>query len=94
MRRSSQPIPTDSGEAAVAAYRGYLHDEQDVSAGTRRSYLSELRQFAAWCEASWGDGHDAPVAFAPPKRSSADPSYRVRDDLFQWHRSPRQPRRG
>ncbi len=65
MRRPSQPVLTDSGEAAVAAYTRYLHDEQDVSAGTRRSYLSELRQFAAWCEASWSDGHDAPVAFAP-----------------------------
>jgi site-specific recombinase XerD len=64
MRRSSQPVLTDSGETAIAAYTRYLHDEQDVSAGTRRSYLSELRQFAAWCEASWSDGHDAPVAFA------------------------------
>ena len=48
MRRSSQPVLTDSGEAAVAAYTRYLHGEQDVSAGTRRSYLGELRQFAAW----------------------------------------------
>ncbi len=65
MRRSSQPILTDSGEATVATYTRYLHDEQDMSASTRRSYLSELRQFAAWCEASWSDGHDAPVAFTP-----------------------------
>ncbi len=65
MRRSSQPILTDSGEATVTAYTRYLHDEQDVSVGTRRSYLSELRQFAAWCEARWSDGHAAPVAFAP-----------------------------
>ncbi len=65
MRRSSQPILTDSGEAAVAHYTRYLHDEQDVSAGTRRSYLSELRQFAAWCEARWTEGHDTPVAFTP-----------------------------
>ncbi len=32
---------------------------------TLRSYLSELRQFAAWCEASWSEGHDTPVAFTP-----------------------------
>jgi hypothetical protein len=38
---------TNSGEAAIAAYTRYLHDEQDVSTGTRRSYLSELRQFTA-----------------------------------------------
>ncbi len=57
MRRSSQPILTDSGEASVATYTRYLHDEQDVSAVTRRSFLSELRQFAAWCEASWSVGH-------------------------------------
>ncbi len=66
MRRSSQPLLTDSGEAAIAAYTRYLHDEQDVSVGTRRSYLSELRQFAAWCEARWIEGHDTPVAFTPP----------------------------
>ncbi len=65
MRRSSQPILTDSGEATINAYTRYLHDEQDVSAGTRRSYLSELRQFAAWCEASWSDGHDAALSFTP-----------------------------
>ena len=35
MRRSSQPILTDSGEATVTAYTRYLHDEQDVIAGTR-----------------------------------------------------------
>jgi site-specific recombinase XerD len=56
---------TDSGEAAVARYARYLHDEQDISAGTRRSYLSELRQFAAWCEASWAEGHDTAVVFTP-----------------------------
>ncbi len=70
MRRSSQPILTDSGEAAVAHYTRYLHDEQDVSAGTRRSYLSELRQFAAWCEASWAEGHDTPVAFTPQQMTT------------------------
>jgi site-specific recombinase XerD len=65
MKRSSQPCLTDSGEAAVTQYARYLHDEQDVSAGTRRSYLSELRQFAAWYEASWSDGHDTSMAFTP-----------------------------
>ena len=67
MKRSSQPVLTDSGEAAVARYTRYLHDEQDASAGTRRSYLSELRKYAAWCEASWSEGHDTPVAFTPPQ---------------------------
>ena len=65
MRRSSQPVLTNVGEAAIAAYTRYLHDEQDVSAGTRRSYLSELRQFAAWCEASWSEGHDTALSFTP-----------------------------
>jgi len=65
MRRSSQPVLSDSGEAAITLYTRYLYDEQDMTAGTRRSYLSEVRQFAAWCEASWSDGHDTPVAFAP-----------------------------
>ena len=65
MKRSSQPVLTDSGEAAIAQYARYLHDEQDVSTGARRSYLSKLRQFAAWCETSWADGHDSSVAFTP-----------------------------
>lgn len=65
MRRSSHPVLTDSGDAAVAAYARYLHDEQDVSTGTCRSYLSELRQFAAWCEASWAEVQGIVVGFAP-----------------------------
>ena len=47
MKRPSHPALTDSGEAAVTAYTRYLTDEQDVSTGTRRSYLSELRRALA-----------------------------------------------
>jgi len=65
MKRSSHPPLSDSGEAALATYTRYLVDEQDVSTGTRRSYVSELRQFAAWCEARWSDDDDAPVPFTP-----------------------------
>lgn len=64
-KRASNPTLSTPGQAAVAAYADYLHHEQDLSADTRRNYLSDLRQFAAWCEAVWGAGQDAGQGFAP-----------------------------
>ncbi|MBV9598456.1 MAG: site-specific integrase [Chloroflexi bacterium] len=58
MKRPAQPALSDAGEAALAPYVSHLHDEQDLSAATRRNYLSDLRQFAAWCEHSWAEGQD------------------------------------
>ena len=55
--------PTD-GASQVCELR-QLHDEQDLSTATLRNYISDLRQFAAWCEHSWAEGQDELRPFAP-----------------------------
>ncbi len=65
MKRAGNPTLSTTGRAAVAAYADYLHHEQDLSADTRRNYLSDLRQFAVWCEGAWGDGQEGAAGFAP-----------------------------
>lgn len=65
MKRSAQINVSVDGQQAVDEYLCYLSDEQDLSADTRRNYRSDLRHFAAWCEASWIDGQEGTVAFGP-----------------------------
>ncbi|MDP9316263.1 MAG: tyrosine-type recombinase/integrase [Chloroflexota bacterium] len=65
MKRTAQPNVSTEGQQALDRYRYYLHHEQDLSADTRRNYLSDLQQFAAWCEASWTEGQETAHAFAP-----------------------------
>jgi integrase/recombinase XerC len=65
MKRTAQPNVSPEGQQALDRYSDYLHHEQDLSADTRRNYLSDLRQFAAWCEGSWTEGQEAAHAFAP-----------------------------
>ena len=65
MKRTAQPNVSPEGRQALDRYRDYLHHEQDLSADTRRNYLSDLRQFAAWCEASWTAGQEAAQPFGP-----------------------------
>ncbi|PLS78357.1 MAG: integrase [Chloroflexi bacterium] len=65
MKRTAQPNLSPEGQLALDRYRDYLHHEQDLSADTRRNYLSDLRQFAAWCEASWTEGQEAAHPFEP-----------------------------
>ncbi len=71
MKRTAQPNVSAEGRHALDQYSDYLHHEQDLSADTRRNYLSDLRQFAAWCEASWSEGQEAAHAFAPTAIATA-----------------------
>ncbi len=71
MKRTAQPNVSAEGHQAIEQYRHYLQHEQDLSADTRRNYLSDLRQFAAWCEASWSEGQEAAHAFAPTAIATA-----------------------
>ncbi len=71
MKRTAQPNVSPEGQQALDRYRHYLHHEQDLSADTRRNYLSDLRQFAVWCEASWTEGQEAAHAFAPAAVATA-----------------------
>lgn len=65
MKRSAQVRVSTDGQQAVDEYVRYLSDEQDLSADTRRNYRSDLRHFAAWCEASWVDGQEGNLSFGP-----------------------------
>jgi integrase/recombinase XerD len=65
VKRPAQPSLSAAGEAALATYLAHMHDEQDLSVASCRNYASDLRQFAAWCEHSWGDGQDEPRSFTP-----------------------------
>ena len=61
MKRAAHPVLSQSGECALARYEQRLRIEEDLSAVTIRNYLSDLRQFAAWCELTWQSGReDAP----------------------------------
>jgi integrase/recombinase XerD len=65
VKRAAQPSLSAAGEAALVPYLAYMDDEQDLSVASRRNYASDLRQFAAWCEHSWGEGQDDPRPFTP-----------------------------
>jgi integrase/recombinase XerC len=65
MKRDPKPVLSVEGEKEIGRYGKRLTEEQDLSAATVRNYLSDLRQFAAFCEASWADGEEAGAPFSP-----------------------------
>ncbi|MDP9438183.1 MAG: phage integrase N-terminal SAM-like domain-containing protein, partial [Actinomycetota bacterium] len=65
MRRAAKPELSAEGEKEIGRFGDYLRDEQDLSSDTVRNYLSDLRQFAAFCEASWSEGGEAGEPFSP-----------------------------
>lgn len=64
-KRAAQPVISVAAAATLAQYQRYLDREEDVDATTCRCYLSDLRQFAHWCEATWQDGQEHAPMFAP-----------------------------
>ncbi len=50
MKREAQPALTAKGQQALDQYASALKQGEDLSAVTIRNYLSDLRQFMAWCE--------------------------------------------
>lgn len=67
MKRAAQPALSPMGELLPTRYEQRLRVEEDLSAVTIRNYLSDLRQFAAWCEFTRGQGcEDAPL-FTPER---------------------------
>jgi integrase/recombinase XerD len=50
MKRLANPPLSSSGEEAVAQYQRFLWEHEDLTNASRRNYLSDLRQFAAWYE--------------------------------------------
>lgn len=66
-KRAGNPGLSPAAEAALGTYADYLYHHQDLSADTRRNYLSDLRQFAAWCEGAWAEGQEGARDFAPAR---------------------------
>lgn len=65
-KRAAKPELSGSGEREVRRYECYLRDEQDLASDTVRNYLSDIRQFASFCEATWAEGEEAGEPFSPP----------------------------
>jgi integrase/recombinase XerD len=53
MKRQAQPMLSTDGQSALDQYEQVLQYQEDLSAVTIRNYLSDLRQFMAWCENLW-----------------------------------------
>lgn len=70
MKREAQPLLSEDGQQALDQYMQELQHIEDLSPVTLRNYLSDLRQFIAWCEACWREGQEdrffTPRAVAPP----------------------------
>ena len=65
MKRAGQPTISHAGTEALNQYKANLQHKEDMSLVTIRNYLSDLRQFIAWCEATWQEGLDGETPFAP-----------------------------
>ena len=70
MKRAAQPTLSVEGQQALDQYAHVLQQMEDLTTVTIRNYLSNLRQFMAWCERSWCEEQDeqpfTPQAIAPP----------------------------
>lgn len=70
MKRVAQPTLSVEGQQALDHYASALRQVEDLSTVTIRNYLSDLRQFMAWCEGSWCEEQEklpfTPQAVAPP----------------------------
>ncbi len=64
-KRAAKPGLSGEGEKQVESYGIYLRDEQDLALDTVRNYLSDIRQFASFCEATWSEGEETGEPFAP-----------------------------
>ena len=54
-----------AGKPALAAYADHLRHQRDLRPATHRNYTSDLRQFAAWWEATGQEADDAAAVFLP-----------------------------
>jgi integrase/recombinase XerD len=65
--RPSQPDLSAVGEEWLSRYAQTLSLEEDLRPASIRNYLSDVRQFAAWCERSWGQGTEQEISFDPAR---------------------------
>lgn len=64
-KRIAHPPLSPAGQAALDQYTAALREREDLQAATLRNYLSDLRQFAAWYEATAAAGQEIPISFGP-----------------------------
>lgn len=64
-KRVGRPTLSGTGEQVLGQYEQRLCTEEDLTTSTIRNYLSDLRHFAAWCEATWKQGREEEPAFTP-----------------------------
>lgn len=65
MKRPAMPTLSVAGQQALDAYADALSIDADASGATVRNYLSDLRQFIAWCETIWAEGQETAATFSP-----------------------------
>lgn len=65
MKRAAKPDLSADGEVEIERFGNYLREDQDLAFDTVRNYLSDLRQFAAFCEATWAEGEESGEPFSP-----------------------------
>ena len=65
-KRAKRPV-LSAGEQALVQYEQRLRSEEDLTTVTIRNYLSDLRHFAAWCEAIWRQGREEDLPFTPAR---------------------------
>jgi integrase/recombinase XerD len=54
-KRVNTPLLSTPGQCTLDAFGWQLRETEDLRPATVRNYLSDLRQFVAWCEAQWRD---------------------------------------
>ncbi len=64
-KRATQPVISAQGQTALTTYEQHLCTVEDLSPKTIRNYLSDLRQFIAWCEVSWAEASEQERRFTP-----------------------------
>lgn len=70
MTRTHHPYISGNAEQILATYRAALRERGELQAATIRNYLSDLRHFIAWCEASCQDALFPDAAFRLPDLST------------------------
>lgn len=64
-RRAAKPDLSVAAERGIERYGRYLLNEQDLASDTVRNYVSDLRHFVAFCEATWAEGEESCEPFSP-----------------------------
>ncbi len=71
MTRQAIPTVSPTSQHLLTTYTNHLQEHQDLAPASRRNYVSDLRQFLAWCETTWATSHEVPSSFAPQQVTTA-----------------------